>query len=79
MTPVKRDQFEIVSNVEVVHKPTGARFSTYEYPDPNDACSTLNVNWACAGDRLESGEDYRRDDVGQVASDILRELARKAA
>jgi hypothetical protein len=79
MTPVKRDQFEVVSKTEVVHKPTGARISTYEYEDPNNACSTINANWGHAGDKLESGEDYRRDDVADVACKILRELARKVA
>jgi hypothetical protein len=79
MTPVDRNQFEILGKTEVIHKPTGAHLSTYEYSDPDHACSTMTVNWGRAGDKLEFGEDYRREDVASVARDILRELARKAA
>jgi hypothetical protein len=63
MTPVSRDQFEIKSDVEVLHKPTGARFSTYRYDDPDLVGSDIKVNWGHAGEVLETGEDFDRQAV----------------
>jgi hypothetical protein len=77
ITPVRRDQFEFKNDVEIVHVPTGARISTYRYHNPENACSTVKVNWGKAGDRLESGEDYSREEVMQVACALLREQAKK--
>jgi hypothetical protein len=78
MTPVKREQFKVISAREVTHLPTGASFSVYEYEDPTvDPCSTVSINWSRAGDVLPNGEDYDRNEVGRIACEILRELARK--
>jgi hypothetical protein len=77
MTPVTRDQFEMKSDIEVVHTPTGARFSTYRYDDPKNATSNLTINWGKAGDRLDSGEDYDRGEVRDMAARLLWEQANK--
>jgi hypothetical protein len=65
MTPVKREQFAVISDREVKHTPTGASFSVYEYRDPAvDPCSTASINWSRGGDVLPNGDDYDRDEVG---------------
>jgi hypothetical protein len=79
MTPVTREQFEFESNLMVIHKPTGASFSTYEYDDPENVGSDIKMNWGRAGDVLESGEDYDRGEVGKIAVQLLREQARREA
>jgi hypothetical protein len=63
----------------VIHKPTGASFSTYEYDDPENVGSDIKMNWGRAGDVLESGEDYDRGEVGKIAVQLLREQARREA
>jgi hypothetical protein len=75
VTPVGRDQFQFRGDLEVIHLPTGATVSTYRYDDPAHACSTINVNFARAGERLDSGGDYDRWDVVRVACELLRERA----
>jgi hypothetical protein len=78
MTPVKREQYTVINDRKVRHSPTDATFSVYEYKDPIvDPCSTVRINWGRAGDVLASGEDYDRNEIGGMACDILRELARK--
>jgi len=79
MTAVTREQFEIVSDIEVLHVPTGARISTYRYPDPQNAVSSINANWGRAGDRLENGEDYSQEDVKAMACKLLLEQAKAAS
>jgi hypothetical protein len=79
MTPVTREQFEFESNLMVIHKPTGASFSTYEYDDPENVGPDIKMNWGRAGDVLESGEDYDRGEVGKIAVQLLREQARREA
>ena len=78
MTAVDRTQFDIKNDVQVVHKPTGARFSTYPYDHPKDV-EIQFLNWGRAGDRLENGDDYEREDVRRVAHELLREQARLRA
>ena len=60
---VTRDQFEVSRN-EVLHKPTGARFTSYPGLDKEISFT----NWSRCGDVLPNGEDYSRDDV---ANDLL--------
>lgn len=64
-TPVKRDDFEIRDN-EVVHKPTGARFSAYP-----GSKATKSVNWGRADEVLESGANYDRDEILRCAEELL--------
>ena len=67
---VTREQFEL-SRHAVVHIPTGARFTAY----PNIADPHL-VNWGNAGNVLENGDDFDRNEIAQWAKAILsdREL-----
>lgn len=78
MTQVKSEQFDIKSDIEVVHKPTGATFSTYRYENPEDAVSAVTINWGRAGDVLSNGDDYAREDVKSIACELLLGQARKA-
>ena len=75
MTNVMPDQFELVSDLEILHRPTGARISTYRYENPADACSTVTINWGRAVEVLESGEDFNQDDIKRVACTMLRKKA----
>ena len=58
MTEVKREQFEIISNVKVRHMPTGATFSTYRYQYPQEDVRDVTKNLGRAGEDLENGEEY---------------------
>ncbi len=72
---VTRDQFQFLSDVEVVHVPTGAKFSTYRYADPANAGSTHTENLGRLGERLEGGEEYSAAEVRVMAVGLLREKA----
>lgn len=64
-TRVTEDQFQVDEN-EVVHRPTGARWTAYPgRPEPH-LCSA-----GMLGSLLPSGEDYRREDVERVALQLL--------
>jgi hypothetical protein len=45
MKPVKREEFEHRSDLEVLHRPTGTNVSTYWYQNPDEACSSIKVNF----------------------------------
>ena len=62
MTKVKRDQYEWDGN-KLTHKPTGARFSR----------NSSIVNYGNAGDILENGECYEREDVFAMAHELVLE------
>ena len=66
-TKVTREQFEILEN-SVVHKPTGARFTAYPGRPEID-----RENVGRAGDVLENGDDYRLDEIRDIAALLLRE------
>jgi hypothetical protein len=70
MTPVRREQFEFRSDLEVIHRPTGACISTFRYDNPADACSSIKVNFG-----IEDAE-YDRWEICRVACELLRESAR---
>jgi hypothetical protein len=69
MPPVKREEFQFKSDVEVVHRPTGASISTYRYQNPDDACSSMIVNFG-------PDSEYDRMDIVRVAYELLREKVR---
>ena len=46
---VTREEFQIRSEVEVVHIPTGAVFLAYPYSNPDDMLQSVKVNWGRAG------------------------------
>lgn len=78
MTKPTKDQFEFPDpeQLTVRHKPTGASFSSYRYEDPEQT-NIHHLNWGKAGDVLESGEDYDRDEVIALADELLKERARE--
>ena len=66
-TPVRRDQFEFEKH-QLIHKPTGARFSPY--PGRTDISK---VNWQMAGSALPNCDDYDQDDLRRMAQQLLFE------
>ena len=68
---VTREQFEIRSDVEVVHIPTGADFRAYPYSNPDDMLESVEVSWGRVG---APASDYA-DQVRRVASQLLLERA----
>ena len=75
MTKVSREQFELVSNGKVHHVPTGATFSTFPCPNPDDAPSTRIENLVRADEVLENGDLYSAEELRKCAMEMLRELA----
>lgn len=73
-TMVTREQFQIRSEVEVVHLPTGAVFQAYPYSDPGDLLQSMKVNWGRHGTPtdIEFSEQIRR-----TAAQLLLEKARR--
>jgi hypothetical protein len=72
-TRVTDDQFEIEDN-EVVHLPTGARWTAY----PGRAEPHL-YSAGMIGSVLPNGEDYRLDDVQPIALRLLATRPEAAA
>ena len=68
MVSVTREEFEVRSELEAVHLPTGAVFSAYPYSNPEDMLRSIQVQWGRAGSPPLSA-----DDVEQI---ILEELRR---
>jgi hypothetical protein len=66
-TKVTRDQFEVREN-EVVHVPTGARFNAFRGQG-----HVKSVTWGRAGKKMETGEEYPREEVRYVAAQLLAE------
>ena len=75
LASVTREQFEIRSELEVVHLPTGAVFSAYPYSDPEDMLHSIKVQWGRASPA--STGDYA-EEVRRVASQLLLERAHHA-
>jgi hypothetical protein len=68
---VTREEFQIRSEVEVVHIPTGAVFLAYPYSNPGDMLQSVKVNWGRAGSPpINYAEQIRR-----MASNLLLEHA----
>jgi hypothetical protein len=73
--PVTREQFQIRSDVDVVHIPTGAVFQAYPYSDPADMLQSVKVNWGREGaPAINYAEQIRR-----MASQLLLERALETA
>jgi hypothetical protein len=72
MAPIKEEDFLFKSDIEIVHRPTGANISTYRYPDPADACSTITVSFG------PDDSKYDRMDIVRAAYELLRQKARGA-
>lgn len=68
MKQVTEDQFDIVDDVTVIHRPTRTQISTYRYKDPNDIGDLM----------IRSGidsNDFNPYEIKAVALPILRRLA----
>jgi hypothetical protein len=76
MVSVTREEFEIRSEVEVVHIPTGADFRAYPYNDLGDMLQSVKVTWGRDGGPAESTRDYA-EQVRCVASQLLLERAHR--
>jgi hypothetical protein len=63
-TIVKIEQFE-VNDTGITHKPTGYNFTPY----PGNPTSG-HVNKGRLGDKLPNGEDYRPDEVEEMARQL---------
>ncbi|MGA7453420.1 MAG: hypothetical protein WBW73_19785 [Rhodoplanes sp.] len=74
LASVTREQFEIRSEVEVVHIPTGADFRAYPYSNPDDMLQSVKVTWGRAG--VPSTADYA-EQVRRMASQLLLERAHR--
>ena len=70
VAPVVPSQFEVVKN-KIVHKPTKATFSF-----DTGQTTFKSVDWGRAGERLPTGQDYRKDDVMRVARQLLSRIPR---
>jgi len=76
MVSVTREEFEVRSEVEVVHIPTGADFRAYPYNDLDDMLQSVKVAWGRDGGPAESTGDYA-EQVRCVASQLLLERAQR--
>ena len=74
MASVTREEFEIRSELEAVHLPTGAVFQAYPYSNPDDMLQSVKVNWGRTSAATESTGDYA-EQVRCVASQLLLERA----
>lgn len=76
MPSVSRDEFDVRSELEAVHLPTGAMFRAYPYSDPDDMLHSINVQWGKVGAPMSTG-DYA-EQIRRVASQLLLERASRA-
>ena len=56
---VAPEQFQVRSELEVVHLPTGAVFRAYPYNDSRDLLQSVRVNWGLIGAPLWSPPTHR--------------------
>lgn len=77
MAHVTREEFEVRSELEAIHLPTGTVFSAYPYSNPDDMLQSIKVHWGRGGWPAESTGDYA-EQVQRVASQLLLERARRA-
>jgi hypothetical protein len=75
------DQFEILSDIEVRHAPTGAVFSVHRYDWPTRD-NVLSVLWVYRGEAdqiLADGVRYAYAEIVRIAGDLLLHQAIEAA
>jgi hypothetical protein len=70
LASVTREQFNVRSELEVIHIPTEAVFRAYPYSNPDDMLRSVKVTWGRAG--VPSAADYA-DQVRRMASQLLLE------
>jgi hypothetical protein len=76
MVPVTREEFEVRSELEAVHLPTGTVFSAYPYSNPDDMLQSIRVNWGRIDLPPKSMADYA-EQVRRMASQLLLERAHR--
>ena len=76
LASVTREQFEIRSEVELVHIPTGTDFRAYPYSNPDDMLQSVKMTWGGDGGPAESTGDYA-EQVRRMASQLLLERAHR--
>lgn len=74
-TKVTRDQFDDTGELAVTHRPTGQRFSTYRYENPDDM-SQVNVSGA-QNERDEQGNEYDGGEISDMAFALLQDKLRR--
>lgn len=67
---VTQDQFDVVDEVTVRHRPTGITLSTYRYKNPGEAGDFWLRN---AEPGVEIVGDYDVEEIRNVAMQILRD------
>ncbi len=72
LASVTREQFEIRSELEVIHIPTGAVFRAHPYSNPDDMLQSVRVNWGRSG---VPPEGDCADEVQRMALQLLLERA----
>jgi hypothetical protein len=77
MVPVTREEFEVRSELEAVHLPTGTVFSAYPYSNPDDMLQSVRVNWGRIDLPPKSMADYA-EQVRRMASQLLLERTHRA-
>ena len=75
MVSVTREEFEVRSELEAVHLPTGAVFHAYPYSNPEDMLRSIRVQWGQVG--LPPGSSDYAEEIRSVASQLLLERARR--
>lgn len=68
-TSVTCEQFEIRSEVEVVHIPTGAVFWAYPYSNPSDFVQNMKVSWG-----REPPQEAYAEQIRLTATQLLLDL-----
>jgi hypothetical protein len=77
MEIVTREQFEIRSDLELVHLPTGLIFSAYPYNRPDDMLRSITVKAASAEKSSEFIDDQTLQKIRRMAEQIFLERARR--
>ena len=76
LSTVTREHFNVISELEVVHLPTGAVFRAYPYSNPDHILQSVKVTWGRAG--APSTGDYA-EQVRHMAAHLLLERAHRVA
>ena len=74
MLEVDQTQFVFQSDICVVHRPTGSKFSTDHYENPEET-RIKSINWGHNGENPAYGSDYSRAEVLSCAKKLLVERA----
>ena len=74
LASVTREQFNVRSELEVIHIPTEAVFHAYPYSNPDDMLQSVKVTRGRAG--VPSTADYA-EQVRRMASQLLLERAHR--